>query len=549
MLHSSMPALYSDALTFHPKYDVKASNPSNGPCTVEPAFSPQYARCSGSSVGVTDQCFDSLDGMILAEEATTDFSFSDLKSKAAKLAKAAAKKTEELAKAAAEKTEELAKAGVENAKAGAKKAAELTGDATTSVLDGAKSAGSAVLSSADGTKEANTDLSFSGMKAKALEMAKKAAEKTEELAKAGAAKTEELAKAGAEKASVLAEDATTSALKGAKSAGSAVLSSVDAATTGTSYTSSYEKKNFTQMIGDNIISLNRFENAFGPEQPHMNPEDAANKKTQYPTNFGTIVSDYDSVLQTVNDVKHWVKIAGKNGIKDDATRKTMTDEIERTIVYLDDHFPGAGFVFDGDNNEPDSAPFSQLIRALIVKDRIVMAVNKRDPKKYYNGQDIVSKAFVKGWSPGLSEPQSLPRKSHPNLIYMLVTEDFGKKGVTRDMVSASVFMGSGLQEYKKNEKTQKLTTGYTELLSLMYERSDAENSHELQDYRTGKLINKVFEAPMSPEMDLPKGTITVVIHEKASACYDSKLKLEYDINNMSASAVMEAVLGDLNRDS
>ena len=471
MLHSSMPALYSDALTFHPKYDVKAATPSNGPRTVEPAFSPQYARCSGSSVGVTDQCFDSLDGMILAEEETTDFGFSDMKAKAVKLAKDAAAKTKELAEAGAEKASELAEAGLENAKAGAEKAAELAGDAATSTL------------------------------------------------------------------------------KGAKSAGSAVLSSVDSAATGTSYTSSYEKKNFTQTIGDQIISLNRFENAFGPEQPHMNPEDAAIKKTQYPTNVGTIPSDYDNVLQTVNDVKHWVKIAGKNGIKDDATRKTMTDEIERTIVYLDDHFPGAGFVFDGDNNEPDSAPFSQLIRALIVKDRIVMAVNKRDPKKYYKGQDIVSKAFVKGWSPGLSEPQSLPRKSHPNFMYMLVTEDFGKKGVTRDMVSASVFMGSGLQEYKKNQKTQQLTTGYTELLSLIYERSDAENSHELQDYRTGKLINEVFEAPMSPEMDLPKGTITVVIHEKASACYDSKLKLEYDVNNMSASAVMEAVLVDLNRNS
>ena len=68
-------------------------------------------------------------------------------------------------------------------------------------------------------------------------------------------------------------------------------------------------------------------------------------------------------------------------------------------------------MFDGDNNEPDSAPFSQLIRALIVKNRIVMAVNKHNPAKYHNKEDMVSKSFVKGWTVGTSEPYSLPYKS------------------------------------------------------------------------------------------------------------------------------------------
>lgn len=139
-------------------------------------------------------------------------------------------------------------------------------------------------------------------------------------------------------------------------------------------------------------------------------------------------------------------------------------------------------------------------------------------------------------------------------MYLLGSESFGKKGVSRDMVSASVFMGSGLQAYKMNAQTEKLTTGYTELLSLMYERNNEDNSYELQDYRTGELINKVFDAPMSPHNDsdgldiqIPEGTITVVVHEKANYPFESGQYRKYDIDNMSASAVMEAVLVELKR--
>ena len=119
------------------------------------------------------------------------------------------------------------------------------------------------------------------------------------------------------------------------------------------------------VIGSHLVSINRFEDAFGPAQDHKDPSKAG--KRQHMVNQST-ASTTQELRTMLGAVPHWVKIAGKNGIKAStergaAIREESAKQINRIIDHLDKHFPHAGFVFDGDTNE-ESAPFTQVLKEL-----------------------------------------------------------------------------------------------------------------------------------------------------------------------------------------
>ena len=94
-----------------------------------------------------------------------------------------------------------------------------------------------------------------------------------------------------------------------------------------------------------------------------------------------------------------VKVAGKNGLaaKDGAefnvdTFREVQHEVESAVLRLSDRpLSDMVLVFDGDNYEPETAPFSVLLRSLAPRVSRVLAVKRKAGEKGY------SKAFVEGW--------------------------------------------------------------------------------------------------------------------------------------------------------
>ena len=122
-------------------------------------------------------------------------------------------------------------------------------------------------------------------------------------------------------------------------------------------------------IGDHLVSMNRFEEAFGPSQPHKDPKKAKQQRTVSLSNASTT----KELRALLGAVPHWVKIAGKNGFSLSTERgkevieAISPERIDAIIAHLDLHWPGAGFVFDGDTNE-ESAPFTQASILLLVNE-------------------------------------------------------------------------------------------------------------------------------------------------------------------------------------
>lgn len=123
-------------------------------------------------------------------------------------------------------------------------------------------------------------------------------------------------------------------------------------------------------IGDHLVSMNRFEEAFGPSQPHKDPKKAAKQQRTVSLSSASTTKELRALLGAV---PHWVKIAGKNGFSMNTARgkevieAISPERIDAIIAHLDLHWPGAGFVFDGDTNE-ESAPFTQALILLLVNE-------------------------------------------------------------------------------------------------------------------------------------------------------------------------------------
>ena len=138
-------------------------------------------------------------------------------------------------------------------------------------------------------------------------------------------------------------------------------------------------------------------------------------------------------------MRRWVKIGGKNGMDPMDVELMLNGSPRETINQVLDSFRSdktIGYVFDGDNYEPDKAPFSVLIGELIAGGHTVVAVKTAEPRMVNNAMTkaSVSKGFYKGW-----EALAI---AHPETFVMAVMPvGFEKEGVTRK-ADAFVFWGS-----------------------------------------------------------------------------------------------------------
>ena len=274
-------------------------------------------------------------------------------------------------------------------------------------------------------------------------------------------------------------------------------------------------------LGDNLLSLNRFEEAFGPE---FKDKDDKMRRAINKTDDHT----RENNLETLAEVHTWVKIAGKNGIEDAALREKFDESMDAVVAHLDEHFPGAGFVFDGDNNETN-APFSQLIRRLVIEGRTVVAVEDQARNTSPEHGRFVTESFFNGWMPGskmsnkgpqlpLSHKKTCtPCVNYPNFFFLLL-RDKGKETLTRTLVAGSVFLGSALAQFhlrpKKSEEARVFTTGYAEVVRLFSETTSDNRFfsnlvHELLPESPGLVVvahhgmhgfGKIFDAAF-PEKD------------------------------------------------
>ena len=144
----------------------------------------------------------------------------------------------------------------------------------------------------------------------------------------------------------------------------------------------------TKLLMKDHVLLAPFNQAFGPPVKEM---DGTEEKTRY---YIKGQMTHENARQLMPQVRKWIKVGGKNGMApvDVAAllnRPRPFDRAYNAVAFST--FPGEtkfGIVFDGDNYEPDSAPFSALLAAAIRDGYLVVAV-KDTPK--------VSEKFYKGW--------------------------------------------------------------------------------------------------------------------------------------------------------
>ena len=159
--------------------------------------------------------------------------------------------------------------------------------------------------------------------------------------------------------------------------------------------------------------------------------------------------------RTMTDVQKWVKIGGKNGMEpedvDVLLRGAHFTDAKKQINSL---FPAdtvVGFVFDGDNLERDTTPFSVLIEDLIKEGRVVVAV-KEDTD--------VSQSFYNGWI-GLAQ-----RKSN----FLFVSAPDIKKEKLTEAADGFVYYGTTYyrdgKDYRFRPDGTTSTQGYSEVEAL-----------------------------------------------------------------------------------
>ncbi len=226
----------------------------------------------------------------------------------------------------------------------------------------------------------------------------------------------------------------------------------------------------TQKLLHNYILLESFRGAFDPPVKEM---DKGEEKTRFPIKaFHTGPEAAAAVMH----VQKWVKVGGKNNMAPKDVQALLNSPRPYTFAYnaAGHAFPGkrVGIVFDGDNYEPDSAPFSKLIADLISEDFLVVAV-KDQPK--------VSGGFHNGWI-------KLARE-HPNFLMAVVNN---KEDLTEN-ADAFVYLGSTYKSeasgfdyrYKPNGDT---TQGYSEIKA----KEEKPELYKVTEIRNGlvKIVKK-----------------------------------------------------------
>ena len=146
-----------------------------------------------------------------------------------------------------------------------------------------------------------------------------------------------------------------------------------------------------------------------------------------------------TALSAVLAVRQWVKIGGKNGMDPVDVNYMLNGTPRETINSVLDPFRSdktVGYVFDGDNYEPDKAPFSVIISDLIAGGHTVVAIKTAERRMVNNAMTkaSVSKGFYEGW-------EALAREHPRTFVMAVLPESIQKEDVTKK-ADAFVFWGS-----------------------------------------------------------------------------------------------------------
>jgi len=158
-------------------------------------------------------------------------------------------------------------------------------------------------------------------------------------------------------------------------------------------------------------------------------------------------------------VQSWIKIGGKNGMNPEDVRamldlagnprKTIEGAINAAVAMGGN----IGFVFDGDNYEPETAnepssPFSVIIKELIEAGFVVLAIKNADhahiPEEavYIREQLKVSTSFFEKWRPFAED--------HPLTFFMALMPAGTLKEDVSEKADTFIFWGSTYQGLTKN---------------------------------------------------------------------------------------------------
>ena len=207
-------------------------------------------------------------------------------------------------------------------------------------------------------------------------------------------------------------------------------------------------------ITKNAIALNPFYIAFGPYLVEYRDRDNKAKAGYRAREMVDI-----GAVGTLHMVQSWIKIGGKNGMDpsdvhamlDPAGNPRMT--IQSALGQLMRQGVRIGFVFDGDNYEPEngnqpSAPFSVIIKELISRGHVVVAIKNADDAYYAEEAVYVraqlhgSRNFVEKWMPFA--------EMHPTTFLMAVMPSHTLKEDVSEKANAFIYWGSTYQGLKKD---------------------------------------------------------------------------------------------------
>ena len=209
----------------------------------------------------------------------------------------------------------------------------------------------------------------------------------------------------------------------------------------------------TRMVVEKALGLNAFVQAFGQGKVKYLKDGKEKEGYQVRQNVSI------DAVGALRLVQSWIKIGGKNGMNPEDVRamldpagnprNTIQDAINTAVAMGGN----TGFVFDGDNYEPETAnekssPFSVIIKELIEAGFVVLAIKNAEhaqiPEEavYIREQLKVSTSFFEKWLPFAED--------HPLTFFMaLMPADTLKEDVS-EKADAFIFWGSTYQGLTKN---------------------------------------------------------------------------------------------------
>ena len=225
------------------------------------------------------------------------------------------------------------------------------------------------------------------------------------------------------------------------------------AATGAPLPDAVQQHAMARIIINSAIALNPFHAAFDPYAVEYRNRDNVTKagyRARERLDIGAV--------GTLKSVPFWVKVGGKTGMDPadvlDMLNGNPRRNVQSAIADVMRH-GGArtGFVFDGDDYEPEngnepSAPFSVIIKELILRGHVVVAIKNAETEfhaeeaVYVRPQLHGSRNFVENWMPFA--------EMHPTTFLMVVMSPETRKEYVSAHADGFVYFGTTYQGLEKD---------------------------------------------------------------------------------------------------